>query len=477
MTECGKRDTCRNPRHRAGVEQIAFSFARGIKPTLVFDAEAITTDAGLAPLRELDERLGLSLLAAGHVEDLRLAEMTVHPILRLIRETVYAYAAGYEDANDHSPLARDAWFKELIGEINKKSVNPKRHDGLASEATISRLLNGRKLGRGGFGFAHLEQFARVIENNPPRVITLDIDGYDAEAHGRQQLSLFNGYFDEEMYYPLVVSAAEYGFVVAAILRPGNAGANEDAVPLLRLVLEFFRERFPKIRLRLRGDSGFMDPELYRLSEEFGVEYAVRARMNAVLKRLFEADVEPRVENEIPVDKRAERWTIYHETTYRAGSWKRPRRIVMKLTHNPEAGQIERYVVVTNSRKSPRNVWNFYAHRGQCEQRIDELKNHLRGEKFSCPEFHANAFKLHLVVMAHNLYAAARIFLPREHELKRATVGRLRLVLVKCGAVLRRTARRLWIHASKTWPHRHLLADVSRRFVSAPLVPVPLWDAG
>jgi len=172
-----------------------------------------------------------------------------------------------------------------------------------------------------------------------------------------------------------------------------------------------------------------------------------------------------------------RCAVYHETTYAAKSWGKKRRIVLKMQNEPAKGRVARYVIVTSSRRGKRRVWKFYEHRGQCEQRIDEMRNHLRADKFSCAEFSPNEVKLHLIAMAHNLFAAARVMLPAEHELKRATVARLRTTLVKCGATLVRTVRRLWLHASRTWPYRDLLADVSRRFACERLAPVPLWDAG
>lgn len=480
MTECSEScDGVKRENRRAGtggVEQITFSFGEEVKPTLRFDAGSVTCDAGLAALRELDERLGLTELAASRIVDLRETDMVVHPVLRLVRETVYAYAAGYEDMNDHTPLAADDWFRELVGPVNRDSVNPKKHEGLASEPTLSRLLGARKLDVDSVGFVHVEQFGRVVGNSPPAVVTFDIDGYDAETHGGQQMSLFNGYYDQHMYYPLTVTAAEYGFVVAARLRPGNAAAGEGAAEMLRPVFEYMRKHFPDTRLGLRGDSGFMGPEVYRLCEEFGVEYEIRLRLNDVLKRLFEKHLVPRAEGMLR-ESPGKAWALYGETIYKAGSWKKARRIVMKLQYDPWKGRLERYVIVTNSRRGKRKVWTVYEHRAQCEQRIDELKNHLRAEKFSCCEFEANAFKLHLVVMAHNIFAAARVMLPREHALKRATVARLRIALVKCAATLRRTARRLWLHASRTWPYRGLLADCSRRFVSGRLVPRPVWDTG
>jgi len=480
MTECHRQcdavKEIRGRRRADDPDQVVFSYAVGPAPTLRFDAESVTSDAGLAAVRELDERIGLTAMAARFVEDLRDPNLVVHPVVRLIREATYAYAAGYEDANDHPVLAGDAYFLSLVGPTNAKSVNPKRHDGLASEASLSRLLNSRALGFERFGYVHAEAFARVVKDAPPAAITLDIDGYDAENFGGQQLSLFNGYYQETMYYPLVVTVAEYGFVVGALLRPGSVGPAQDAVPLLRQILETLHRLLPNTRILLRADSGFVDPALYTLLDENGVEYAIRLRLTAVLKEYFEEAFAGKVDTTVPPDGEAT-WAYYHRRSYRPVTWERARQIVMKLQYNTLKREIERYVVVTNLRRSDRRVWRFYEHRGQCEQRIDELKNQLRAEKFSCCEFAANAVKLHLIAMAHNLLAAVRIMLPEHHELKRATIGRLRVALIKCGATVVRTARRLWVHASRTWPNRRFLSDVARRFTNHRLSATPLWKPG
>ena len=198
-------------------------------------------------------------------------------------------------------------------------------------------------------------------------------------------------------------------------------------------------------------------------------------MNDVLKRYFE-EAFPDAD-EIQASRGAgESWALYHSRMYRAKPWKKSRRIIMKLQYNPDTDALDRYVIVTNIRRSKRGVWRFYEHRGQCEQRIDELKNQLRAEKFSCNSLEANAMKLHLIVIAHNLLAAVRVVLPERHELKRATIERLRTTLIKCGASVVRTARRLWIHASRSWPNRRLLHDVAWRLTSRRLVAQPLWNS-
>jgi hypothetical protein len=197
-------------------------------------------------------------------------------------------------------------------------------------------------------------------------------------------------------------------------------------------------------------------------------------LSQALGRLFDERLASELEEMLSRAPDA-RCAVYHETTFAAKSWGRKRRICLKMQNEPAKDRVARYVIVTSSRESKRKVWEFYEHRGQCprvrtsggadlpgEQRIDEMRNHLRADKFSCAEFRPNEVKLHLIAMAHNLFAAARAMLPAGHELKpkvwrrrrfgrrlrarRATVARLRTTLVKCGATLVRTVRRLWLHA-------------------------------
>lgn len=220
MTECPRgRGSEGAARTGAAGEQIAFDFGDGPAVALRFDSEAVTSDAGLAPLRALDERLGLTEVAASFIRDLREPDMVVHPAVRLVREVVYAYAAGYDDANDHAPPAHDTRFERLVGPANRESPNPKAHEGLASEAMVSRFLHARGLDASGLAFSRVEQLIRTVSKNPPAEITLDIDGYDAEVYGAQQLPLWNGHYEETMYCPVVVTAAEHGSAPAA---PGRA---------------------------------------------------------------------------------------------------------------------------------------------------------------------------------------------------------------------------------------------------------------
>jgi hypothetical protein len=210
MTKCrgnaaGKQGQKQEARREAPVE---FTFGTGAKVAMDFEADWITTDAGLAALREVDDRFGLTRMAVNRITDHRWQPMVVHSMERLLREEVYAYVAGYEDANDHTPLRNDPWYRRLVGPIRRGSINPKKQEGLASEPTLSRLVKMQRLTLDhGFSLVHVDQFAAVLGKKGPAFITVDIDGFDAETFGDQQLTLFNGHFKQNMYYPLHVCVA------------------------------------------------------------------------------------------------------------------------------------------------------------------------------------------------------------------------------------------------------------------------------
>jgi hypothetical protein len=480
MTKCrGKGARKQGQKREAmGEESVEFTFGAGRKVAMDFEADWLTTDAGLAALRQVDDRFGLTRMAAERITDHRWQPMVVHSMERLLREEVYAYAAGYEDANDHTPLRNDPWYRRLVGPIQRGSINPKKQAGLASEPTLSRLVKMQRLTLGTeFSLVHVDQFAQVLGKKGPGFLTLDIDGFDAETFGEQQLTLFNGHFKQNMYYPLHVSAAEYGWVLGLKNRPGNAGAGTGAAEMLTPILRRLRAIWPKLRIRVRGDSGFALPEMYEACEADSDEYVFRLHWNEVLDRLMKKEMSARWRNGLPDGWEDGKAVMYGEAMYRAESWSRARRVVFKWTYDLETDEEEHFALVTNLRKAPPKTWTAYSHRGQEEQRIEEFKNDLRGEKLSCNELESNDFKLQLKGMTHNLFGAVRIGLPETHELKHATIGRLRLVLVKCGAMVKRTARQIWLHASRHFPYRRHVADVCRMALDPRWRSTPLWTSG
>src|SRR5262249_45522379 len=238
------------------------------------------SDAGLLPLRQFDERIGLTKQFAAVLDDPRDPELTEHTFLEMVRARVYGILAGYEDQNDQDTLRTDPVFK-LIADRSPED------DDLASQPTLSRFENqitiaSLKRLRDVF----LDQFIASFET-PPRHLTFDLDAVDDPAHGQQQLTFWHGYYDQNQYLPLAFTCADNDQFVMLSLRPGNVHAALGADDDLAYLVNRLRQVWPDVVLHFRGDCGFGVPAMYDVCERLRVSYTFGLSANAVLLRQTE----------------------------------------------------------------------------------------------------------------------------------------------------------------------------------------------
>jgi hypothetical protein len=237
----------------------------------------LSGDAGLLPIRQFDERVGLTRAFAEALDDPRNPDLTEHTFLEMVRSRVYGILAGYADQNDHDTLRHDPVFK-LVADRSPEG------NGLASQPTLSRFENAisilsLKRQRDVF----LDQFIASFVT-PPRHLTFDLDAVDDPAHGHQQLTFWHGHYDQNQYLPLVITCADNDQFVMLSLRPGNVhaalGANDD----LGYLVARLRRAWPDVALHSRGDCGFGVPAMYEVCEGLRVSYTFGLSANAVLQR-------------------------------------------------------------------------------------------------------------------------------------------------------------------------------------------------
>lgn len=425
--------------------QFGFSFQP--KLCLDFAGGTITSDGGLLLLREFDEKLGLTRGLDRAVRDPRDGRYVTHALRTLLRQRVYQIAAGYEDANDASALRHDPTMQVVA---HRPGVE------LASQPTLSRLENDiewrsitrlRQLG--------VEWFEAHVA--PPAEPILDVDSTDDPTHGAQQLSFFNGHYDEHMYHPLLVFEGTSGMLLGSRLRAGNEGGATRLLPLLRSIVGRLRAGRPGRRLALRADGGFCNPEVLDYAEAVDLQYAIGLPRNSVL----EAHVERACEQ-------AQKWFRRHQQPvrryrafwYRAQSWSRPRRVCAKI--EVTALGVNLRFVVSNRRGTPAEIFAWYNARGQAENFIKDLKRDVAADRLSCHGFRANAVRLQLHGLAYNLLVLFRLRALATTALATATLGTVRLRLFKVGARVRHTARRLWVHLATGWPGQSLYRTVWAR---------------
>jgi hypothetical protein len=451
---------------------LEFEFSGG-KPVVVEPSEgALSSDAGLLPIRQFDEQIGLTADVAAVLDDPRDELSIGHTFLEMVRMRVYGILAGYPDQNDHDVLRADPIFKLVAGR------SPEGPD-LASQPTLSRFENMISV-RGLLRLQELQarQFAEALPERPSQLI-LDIDVFDDPTHGDQQLTFWHDYYEQYQYFVRVITCANNDLVAASCLLHGSAHAALGADDDLRRVVLAVRQRFPDVQILVRADSGFGVPAMYDVCEELGVDYAIGVRMNPVLKQRSEALLEE-VHRRYEETGQPQRDAIIFE--YQAGSWKHPRRCIVKAETTGEGNN--RRAVLTNRPGAllyPLAAYEEFADRGESENRNKELKCGLQADRLSDHRFMANLFRVNLHVVAHNLLVRLRravadpppedpeAELPREalpqpqrrrwfnHRRQDDPLGeghpctwRTRLIKVAAQVVVR--ARRVIVRLAHHWPY-------------------------
>jgi hypothetical protein len=288
---------------------------------------------------------------------------------------------------------------------------------------------------------------------------LDVDSTDDPTHGHQQLSFFNGAYNQHMYHPLLIFERHTGCLLTARLRRGNASSHARIVPLLlRLVPRLLRE-FPGVRIKLRADAGFVLPLLYEFCEFFGIQYVIGVPTNPVFQ-CRAARLQRRLARRYRRTRQPQR--SFSSFPHRGQRWSRQRRICYKAEHTGSGTNLR--FLVTNLKGRSRSIFDFYNDRGECENRIEEFKNGFDADRLSCHRFRANAFRLLLHGFAYNLVNLFRLHLPS--SLRSAQIETLRTQLFKIGARIRQTARCIRIHLASGWPFQHLFQTVALAFDSS-----------
>ena len=427
-----------------------------------FDSKLRSSDGGASLLGAIDRRIKLTESLCAHLIDGRDPSRVEHTYLELFRQRVYGIGLGYPDGNDSARIGHDPVMKLLCGR------GPADGDGLASQPTLSRFehgLSGREIVSLGRGFE--EAVIERVRRRHPRaqLVTIDLDPSVDPTHGQQPLAFFNGHYDTWCYLPmfgfLSVDGDPEQYLFHARLRSGLAKEARGTVALLRRTVERLRRVFKKARIRVRLDAGFAYPQIFEVLEELRVEYVVAMPANSVLS---DRGAQHMYAARVFTESFQSTTTLFGETRYKTRSWKRERRVIFKAEVVHAEGKPDRdnaRFVVTNLRHKSERVWEIYCQRGDSENRIKELKDDLEIDRTSCTSFLANQVRVLLTSAAYVLYQELRAVL-RGTELERGMVCTLRLKLLKIGATISESVRRIVISMSSSHPWKDLWTKAARR---------------
>ncbi len=422
----------------------------GKKVTAGFDGGRLTSNAGILLLREVERRLGLAVRLAGCLTDRRDPSRIDHTLVEMLRFRMFAIAAGYEDGDDCDALRDDPAFKMALGRC------PESGDPLCSQPTMSRLENApswRSLVRMTAAMADLfcDSWARV-----PKRIVLDIDDTWDEAHGAQQLSLFNAYYGGYGFLPIHIYEATSGKLVATILRPGKTPSGREVRAILKRVIRRIRKNWPRVEILVRGDSHYAVPEALDWLDDNAIAYVFGLAGNAMLKARVAAGAEDVAVRRAGAQVKVRRFSAF---AYAAKSWRQERRVIARIEASQRGTDVR--FVVTNLADRPKRLYErIYCRRGQMENLIKAHKTHLASDRTSCHRWEANQFRLILHSGAYWLMHTLRATAPRRSFWRTAQFDTLRLRLIKLAARVIETASRIRVALPSACPDKAIIAHLA-----------------
>ncbi len=446
-----------------------------------FDGGDISSDAGGLLLREVEKRTGIVKRFAGCFRDYRDPRWVEHGIKQLVAQRVYGLCLGYEDLNDHDQLRTDPLLAVLVEETDPKGRGRKQErdwgKALAGKSTLNRLELSRiegaaqeqykKIGRDEAAMDRLmvDLFLEA-HRRAPRQIILDLDATDDPIHGSQEGRFFHGYYGHYCYLPLYIFCGE--FLLCARLRPSDIDASAGAVEELERIVGQIRQKWPNVHIVIRADSGFCREEIFTWCEGHRVDYVIGFAKNARLIAEIDTALGKAEQQFQKTGKPARRFKDFPYRT--RTSWSRSRRVIGKAEYLAK-GRNPRFVVTSLPKRqlSARHIYErIYCARGEMENRIKEQQLGLFADRTSTATMRANQLRLYFSSVAYMLMQALRRIGLQGTEFARAQCTTIRLKLLKIGAQIHVTVRRIWIRMAGGYPYAEVFAQIYANLQKIPL---------
>jgi len=437
-----------------------------------FNGGDISSDAGGLLLRQTEQITGIIRRFSKCFTDHRDADFIEHTVEELVAQRVYALALGYEDLNDHDELRNDPLLAVMVGKDDPTGESRARTrdkgKALAGKSTLNRLelTPARANNKSRYkkitvdGHAVDDFFVEVFlesYNQPPSTIILDLDATDDPLYGHQLGRFFHGYYNNYCYLPLYIFCGEH--LLCARLRPSDIDASAGSVRELERIIQQIRSRWPYVRIIIRGDSDFCREHIMVWCEGSNVDYVLGLAKNERLKRDIAVEIQ---EAKKLYEQTGQAARVFKDFSYQTlDSWSRSRRVIGKAEY-VSLGENPRFVVTSylTDEADARCVYeDIYCARGDMENRIKEQQLYLFADRTSCATMRANQLRLWFSSVAYTLMLALRRLGLKGTELAKAQCHTIRLKLLKIGAAVKITVRKVWVWLSQSYPYQQLFRQV------------------
>lgn len=459
-------------------QQLEFQGAGRRTVVAAFDGGTLTSDGGLLLLSEVERRRGILRGFAACFRDQRNPAYVEHRLEELVRQRVLGLALAYEDLNDHDELRTDPLLATVVGKAdpagNDRRQEQDRGKPLAGKSTLNRLEWGavkqdryRKISVDSKAVDRflVDTFLSAHESVPSQII-LDLDATDDPLHGEQEGRFFHGYYGGYCYLPLYMFCGSH--LLCALLRSSDRDASAGAVTEVERIVAQIRSRWPEVQIILRADSGFAREELMAWCEQHAVDFVFGLARNARLQRALGGELTQAREQ---FEQSGEAARIFRDFTYQTRkSWSCQRRVVGKAEHLAK-GANPRFIVTSLSAES----WpaaalyeQLYCARGEMENRIKEQQMCLFADRTSSHNLASNQLRLWFSSVAYILLNELRRLGLQGTELAQARCDTIRTKLLKIGAQIRVTVRRVWVHLASSYPYAALWTQIVGNLRAGPV---------
>jgi hypothetical protein len=414
-----------------------------------FNARKISSEGGLLLIDKFERKHKLIKYFSKFIKDERHPSYTQHTAYNLLKQRVLLLMQGYEDANDIDKLKNDPILNETLE--NRPGSQP----------TISRFENAvDKHQIFSISDAWIDRYVANIGNR--KKIIIDADATDAETFGKQQLSLFNGFYAHTMYNELFFHDGETCEIILPVLRPGNAHSNWWYVGILKRIVKKIKLQHPDIEILFRADSGFSTPVFYNFARNYSLNFTVGIAANNILKT--KTELIERCVSYSHVSKKIKHQVFTEPFNYQAGTWDAPEKCYAKVESTGKGLNV-RYFISNFEEETGREIYKgFYVKRGDTsENRIKEVKNMCFSTRMSNHNFWANFFRLIISSIAYEMFRLIKVEIKKTNfiKAKKWQINNIRLFLLKVGGTIKKTKRRIIVSLSNSFVYKDLYMQLMR----------------
>ncbi|WP_457619102.1 IS1380 family transposase [Lutibacter sp.] len=411
-----------------------------------FSGLEISSDGSVVLLEKIEKEHRLIKNFSKFLPDNRNQHLITYTREEQLKQRVFMLMLGYEDANDVNHLKNDPLFKDVLQGDLASQPTISRFENSLDKHTIFKLCN-----------TWVDNYVSSLAGR--KSIIIDVDATDDPTHGNQQMSLFNGYYGQFMLNELFFHDGETGQIILPVLRPGNSHSNKWYVGILKRIIIKIRKVYPDMKITIRTDSGFSCAPFYTLVDEFNLLFATGIGSNNVLKQKV-AELKEQIKDTYL--SKGEKYQEFTSFTYQANSWHKEQQCYAKVESTGKGMNVRFFVSNIEDKTAEQIYFDFYVKRGDAsENRIKEIKNMCFSDRLSNHGFWANFFRLFISSLAYEMFLLIKEKIKKTsfEAAKKWQIDSIRVYLLKVGATIKVTKRRVYYQLSKAFVYKDLFREI------------------